>query len=316
MVAIDFDLSCINCGHSLKGADLEGICSRCKNSVADTLNLDVIDRNMLTVCDDVLCISCGHNLRTLKINSLCPQCSAAVNKSLYPDELRFADKTWLRKVQLGMILLAFTLCIMSFNRVLWFLYVMLDTKAPPKPILMIMCVVGLLTQAVFCLSVYVTTTPDPYRRSKTSNIFRWGACVCACLSLVYLAVLTIVYSIDLNISELAGAYPIAAYLLYALSDGVIYFGVACLCLCLRSMAYRARHHGLYRMTNALIGFSIIMFVMTCFELLPILNIKLFGIYFDMFVLFSSFMKVVLYPACLVLAVMYIQMLSDSIKGKR
>jgi DNA-directed RNA polymerase subunit RPC12/RpoP len=105
MADLDFALVCAVCGKSLKGSSLEGVCAYCGAAVGATVNREVVDPTRLTVSIDVSCVRCGYNLFTMPIGAYCPECGEHVVLSLRPDDLRFADLEWLRRVHAGIIAL-------------------------------------------------------------------------------------------------------------------------------------------------------------------------------------------------------------------
>lgn len=74
---------------------------------------------------DIPCVGCGHNLRTLRWGALCPECARPVRDSLRPDDLRFADLNWLRRVRAGVTWLLVTGAVwLAFGGVLPFVIVL------------------------------------------------------------------------------------------------------------------------------------------------------------------------------------------------
>jgi len=55
------------------------------------------------VVDDVRCVRCGYNLRTQAATGACPECGRLVTDST---PLYACDRRWLRRVQLGVLVLA------------------------------------------------------------------------------------------------------------------------------------------------------------------------------------------------------------------
>lgn len=49
------------------------------------------------------CIGCTYDLRGLEPSAVCPECSTPVAESLDPDRLIFADRAWLRSLNIGML---------------------------------------------------------------------------------------------------------------------------------------------------------------------------------------------------------------------
>jgi predicted RNA-binding Zn-ribbon protein involved in translation (DUF1610 family) len=102
---IDPDLRCALCDGELNDVSLEDSCPHCGAHIGRTLRLESIDAATMTIGDDSLCIGCGYNLRTLPVGGACPECSKPVIDSLRPDDLKFADPRWLRRVRRGVTLL-------------------------------------------------------------------------------------------------------------------------------------------------------------------------------------------------------------------
>ncbi|MGD8451180.1 MAG: hypothetical protein PVJ57_05125 [Phycisphaerae bacterium] len=57
------------------------------------------------LAEDRRCSHCGYNLRGLKPTGKCPECAQRVRESLVSDQLRYADRRWLRQVRRGLMLL-------------------------------------------------------------------------------------------------------------------------------------------------------------------------------------------------------------------
>ena len=101
MATVDCSIECAHCGSEQLRVDIRGDCLACRRPIADSINIEVLDTEALTVATDVGCVGCGYNLRTLRIDALCPECAKPVVASLRPDDLRFADTKWLRRVRAG-----------------------------------------------------------------------------------------------------------------------------------------------------------------------------------------------------------------------
>ncbi len=55
---------------------------------------------------DVPCAGCGYNVRHLGVDRACPECGASLGPTLDPTRLVFADPRWLRRLRIGLIVLA------------------------------------------------------------------------------------------------------------------------------------------------------------------------------------------------------------------
>lgn len=64
-----------------------------------------------TLLDDVRCVCCGYNLRGLHQNGACPECATPIGRSIRGDFLRFAEPEWVRRVAVGVLMLAVALIV-------------------------------------------------------------------------------------------------------------------------------------------------------------------------------------------------------------
>ncbi len=55
------------------------------------------------------CVGCGYDLRGLELDGACPECATPVAESTNPERLVFADRTWLRIVNAGVLVSVFLL---------------------------------------------------------------------------------------------------------------------------------------------------------------------------------------------------------------
>lgn len=118
LTTIGFHLKCIRCGESLAGLSLSERCAKCGLTSADSLNTGVLEPGTAEVNADVACVGCGYNLRTLSLSGVCPECAMPVYRSLRPDDLRFADTSWLKNLRLGMALAAVTFALDPIQQLL------------------------------------------------------------------------------------------------------------------------------------------------------------------------------------------------------
>ena len=108
MTTISAQLHCVHCGADLQGGAFDAGCAHCGHPIADSIDPGLFDSGTMSVSTDASCVGCGYNVRTLHIDAPCPECARPVVQSLRPDELRFADRKWLRRVCGGVTLLLVT----------------------------------------------------------------------------------------------------------------------------------------------------------------------------------------------------------------
>jgi len=252
MPAIDFSLQCASCRHDLLGTDAAENCPVCARPVADTLAFVRVDPAAMAVCRDVSCIKCGYNLRTLEIGSICPECATPVRRSLRSDLLRFADTGWLRRVRRG---------------VTWLIVALLAIPVVP-PIVVIVAgswlgghgdifafwlfvveVVTIVTivDLPWCLGVFDATSAEPGPCGCTeSAVPRIAARGCTLASFI-LPVLVFLVPAKNSFPELT----FKAFFWMMPVFGTL--AIACVGVCLRRLARRARRPGLGRLLTVLIG---------------------------------------------------------------
>lgn len=104
------DLYCVRCGQNLRGVDVNGSCPVCTANVAESL----VDEGQPAapppvappagmLDQDWACVHCGYNLRGLDVAGNCPECFAPIASSISGNNLRFADRDWLKKLKLGTV---------------------------------------------------------------------------------------------------------------------------------------------------------------------------------------------------------------------
>ncbi|UCD29125.1 MAG: hypothetical protein JSV03_01175 [Planctomycetota bacterium] len=318
MPAINFDLVCINCGGSLRGIELNGDCPQCNSRVGNTLNLDVIDRIDLRINDDVLCVGCGYNLRTLAVSHVCPECAAPVLESLHPSELCFADKPWLRKVRMGVLLTIVVVLIVVVRILFWFFYDnYLTTGTPSQILIRFTSLIHLLNRVIFCLAVYLATLSDPCPRGMIPSSFpRWIACIGAGILLLYGAFFVILNFLVADYFAFFTSYNNFMMAVYILSTCISCLTDVCLDICLRRLAVRARRVHLRRLT------SFHIFLCVCTGL--VWSCRLIGWSQGGFVSsicmlignLSQLVEWVLYPVSIIMFFLYYRMLAAALAGKR
>lgn len=238
MKEIDFPLACASCGGELQGRALHADCPHCQRPVAETIHPDYIDSASWTVSVDVLCVGCGYNLRTLAVASVCPECAHPVVASLRPNELRFADRTWRRRVWLGVRCLIIA-GIGAAAAVFMFVLVGLLGSSPGWAIIAGLGILSVALALLACVGVVLATrSPPRFDPQRGSNIPRNLARVAISLPLLTIAV----GAINPMIAAFSTSVPMIA------AAGGLAFTMACL----RRVGVRARQRGLVTLTTVVI----------------------------------------------------------------
>lgn len=245
MGTIDFQLSCDGCGGDLRGADLSGECLHCGRSVGETVNLAVIDAATMSVADDVICVSCGYNLRTLSMASVCPECFQPVVNSLRPNELRFSDIRWLRRVRVGVTCLLAGAIGLAGSLLLFVVLVRAAAWTPGFAAVGIM-ILMLFTMLVAVVGVFRATGADPRAEAPVmARVMRTSARVLALLPLLWAGAEV---ATSLSVTNLH-------WLSLLLPAGTL-GALPCTLACLRPVARRGQSPGLVRASTVLIWLSV------------------------------------------------------------
>ncbi len=62
---------------------------------------DVPPVELVPISEDTPCVQCGYNLRGLTQDKACPECGTPIARSVFGDQLRYADPQWLHKLRFG-----------------------------------------------------------------------------------------------------------------------------------------------------------------------------------------------------------------------
>jgi hypothetical protein len=242
-------LTCACCHGELQGTPLDGSCPHCGERVGRTLRLESVDAATMTIGDDSLCIGCGYNLRTLPAGGVCPECSRPVIDSLRPDDLKFADRRWLRRVRRGVtLLLAAWLAVVPLAIGMVGVSALLLSPAigTGRWIVGVVLIAVLLTGCAALWGFVEATTYDPHLHRKTASkaprrLARIGA------TLILLCMAT-------GVRQLIA--PAAAPLIGEMSLPVLLLGLSLAALgtlfCLRRIAQRGGCASLARQTRYLL----------------------------------------------------------------
>ncbi|MCH7812734.1 MAG: hypothetical protein IID40_01815 [Planctomycetes bacterium] len=247
---IDFQLACAVCGGDLAGVGLAGDCPGCGVGVDRTVSPGLVDVQTMAVGTDVACIGCGYNLRTQQIETHCPECFKPVVESLRPDELRFSDPKWLRRVRRGTtLLLVATLGVAAVC--VSFLGIVLATvlfRFGWRPFYG-MAVVVILLYAAGIWGVWAATAA-PAVRGPTASIVAWlSARILILLPFLLLLFVQPPRSIWIPMWLFIGRWQLSLICLAASCIGTT--------ACLRCVARRGRRPGLVRLSAGLIWLLII-----------------------------------------------------------
>lgn len=86
-----------------------------------------MEQTAVLVEQDLPCLVCGYNLRALPVLGNCPECGSPVLRSIRGDLLRYANETWVKRVQLGLRLVHWSLLVLVASLVFTFLGMLLNS---------------------------------------------------------------------------------------------------------------------------------------------------------------------------------------------
>ena len=268
MPAIDFSLRCVSCNHDLRGTDAAEDCPGCARPVAETLRFVRVNDDGMAVCGDVPCLKCDYNLRTLSVNSVCPECAKPVHHSLQSDLLHFADVGWLRRVRRGVTWLILALVGVLVVPPL-VVNVVIGTRAniwgKELDFLLYFVVTCTIACVPWCLGAFAATSAEPRPRGRAETRFPRIAARRCTLALFILPALLFVSQFvspmfvdptfvgPFRYPSIEFAYHFAAGSVFCMAPVFGTLAIACVGVCLRRLARRARRPWLSRLVTTMIG---------------------------------------------------------------
>ncbi|MGD8451179.1 MAG: hypothetical protein PVJ57_05120 [Phycisphaerae bacterium] len=146
------------------------------------------------LAEDRRCSRCGYNLRGLEPAGDCPECAQPVRESLVSNQLRYADRRWLRKVRLGLLLLlvaavSFFACVLAMALALFMAVV---TRSLSLDLFVawvaIVCGVGSAVLA-FCGMLLFTACEPNEREGQPARTRRWARILTCGLAVIGVVVI-------------------------------------------------------------------------------------------------------------------------------
>lgn len=260
MAVIDYCLRCVSCNHDLRGTDATEDCPGCARPVAETLRFVRVNDDSMAVCGDVPCLKCDYNLRTLSVNSVCPECAKPVHHSLQSDLLHFADLRWLRRVRRGVtwLILALVGILIVPPLVVYVASILLVNFWGEETAFVLHFYVTCMIACVpWCLGAFAATSAEPRPHGRAETRFpRIVARGCTLALFIPLALLFVVPMFVDPVFAGRSRYPSYTFAGEAVVCMAPLFGTlatACVGVCLRRLARRARRPWLSRLVTTMIG---------------------------------------------------------------
>jgi hypothetical protein len=166
---------------------------------------DMLPARDAEISVDVPCVHCGYNLRGLTRDKFCPECGTPINRSIFGNQLRYADPGWLEKVRLGTSLKLWNILLVILVAVGQ--TVITAVGLPPA----LSIVLGLIGSGLGLWAAFLITAPEP-RVALQENPITLRKAVRAC------AVLAFVGSVLIDLVE-SGGIP-AFMVILGLAGGV------------------------------------------------------------------------------------------------
>lgn len=231
-VRFDFDLSCAYCSENLSGCGMGDRCPGCGRPVTATVDPTCLDEHLVQVVGEPICLTCGYNLRGLAVDGLCPECGKEVCLSLRSERLELADRRWLGRLRVGMLLIAANFAFHVVFLSIFLCQLSLSFVLPWE--LFDYCFYPLLA-VVWLVGVFYVTSREPIKAGR--NIFRkWRMTGRAC-ALLMLPALIVQLSID-------------RYLFSFVTEYLFLFSVLSLFVITHQIAGRANRKGLAKWIKA------------------------------------------------------------------
>ena len=233
MAVISQAIECIHCGSDQRGVDITADCSACGNAIADSINVEVIDAETMTIAVDVTCVGCGYNLRTLQVDSVCPECASPVVASLPADDLCFADMKWLRRVREGVTLLVAATLAGAVMLVV------------PFAVLLLLATIVVGVPGVWGMWIIATHDSRLPRLKRSRGLHRAVRLFTLVLCML-IAIHLILRAIELGAPSSGGAIALTTFGWLAAIGALM-----CTLACLRQIAVRAHRDNLRKCTTVL-----------------------------------------------------------------
>ncbi len=227
---------------------------------------------------DLPCIKCRYNLRSLTIDAACPECGSSVASSVSPLRMMFADRAWLNRVQLGIILgLVAFLWTVLFNIGLPFIFEYThpsNVEATTFYGFALTLTLGLIVASVFLMTLAESGRPDAARP-------RWAHWASRMAAVMLILTMVILLGLIWGTERYSWYGDTSRYLLLA-AMGAVFLNVAGVCCAtaffVRRYAQRmnSKRLGAYSMVFAgLLGLETVLLIGMAI-LIPILR----GLDFD------------------------------------
>jgi hypothetical protein len=157
--------------------------------VGESIAVEWLDGDSLSVQADLACVNCGYNLRTLSAGGLCPECAAPVIDSLRRSNLNVADAGWLRRVGRGLGWLAIIQMFWLGLHAVWPVSALLSTP-PPAGYIKCHLLLGPVVAVIWAWGIVRATVGEPLcgrarRRDRAARVAVVGIAVYAGVCVAY-----------------------------------------------------------------------------------------------------------------------------------
>ncbi len=229
----------------------------------DGISDDVVSQSQ-TNNHDLPCLHCGYNLRGMTADKQCPECGEEVGRSLRGDQLHFSDLHWVRRLSLGVNLIAWG-ANTSAATLLLSILLMSDLASrqfiDPQSLLPLMHVLLLLAGSSFTIGVWLMTTPESGVLEASAwtprNISRWAVMFAAVIC--FLSV------------SLYQALSVYSNVLVFIGINVSFVGIIFLMIYAYSLSVRMPNHELAVPTRIVTwGYGVFILIFDLIVILPVL----------------------------------------------